>query len=267
MSRAGISVALAPWVVASLALAGCGDSEGGGSSNGSGGAGATGGAGASGGAGATGGAGGSGECGPDGPAPNETLEGTADPHGGSFTMDEALEGLPMGDGPLRAIITTELGEITCELFPNEAPNAVANFVGLARGRRAFREPGTGAWVRRAFYDGLIFHRVIDDFMAQGGDPLGTGTGGPGYQLNDEITTLVHQAGTLAYANSGPNTNGSQFYITEVVTDWLDGSYTIFGQCEPMTVIQALTAVPTAANDKPVTDVHTQAVVITRCAVE
>jgi peptidyl-prolyl cis-trans isomerase A (cyclophilin A) len=260
--------ALAGWAVAvaTAGLVGCGDDAAGdgGTGGGSGGTVGAGGQGAQGGAGATGGQGG---CGPDPANPDETVPGTTDPHAGSFSMDEALAGLPMGDGPLRAILTTEVGEITCELYPEQAPNSVANFVGLARGQRAWRDPSSGSWVKRRFYDGLIFHRVIDDFMAQSGDPLGTGFGGPGYQFADELTTLMHQPGTLAYANSGPNTNGSQFYITEVTTDHLDGIHTVFGACSPMTVIETLTAVPTGANDKPTPDVHIQTLEITRCPLE
>jgi len=203
-------------------------------------------------------------CGPDGPGPDEDLGTGPDPAGGVFSLDEALAGLPDGDGPLRAIITTEHGAVTCTLEATMVPNAVANFVGLARGQRPWRDPATGSWVKRRFYDGLIFHRIIDDFMIQGGDPLGTGMGGPGYDFADEITSLVHTPGTLAYANSGPNTNGSQFYITEVTTAWLDGGYTIFGYCEPLDVIQTLAALPTNASDKPLTDVHMQTVEITRC---
>ena len=135
---------------------------------------------------------------------------------------------------------------------------------IHNGRRPWLDPASHVWVKRRFYDGLLFHRIIDDFMIQGGDPLGTGFGGPGYQFADEITTLRHQAGTLAYANSGPDTNGSQFYVTEVATGWLDGGYTIFGSCEPPSVIRALAAVPTNASDRPLTDVHMLSVEITRC---
>jgi peptidyl-prolyl cis-trans isomerase A (cyclophilin A) len=258
---------LTPWLVLSLA---CSDEEGAGGSDTGGshaggshtGAGSTGGdeTGGSGGAGASGGA----ACGADDAGPDETIGPGADPTGGVFSLAEALDGLPPGAGPLRAIIRTEVGDITCTLADSEVPNGVANFVGLTRGRRPWREPGSNVWVRRRFYDGLIFHRIIDDFMAQGGDPLGTGTGGPGYQFADEITTLVHTPGTLAYANSGPNTNGSQFYITEIATDWLDGSYTIFGTCAPMATIEALAATPTGPNDVPLTDVHMLSVDITRC---
>jgi peptidyl-prolyl cis-trans isomerase A (cyclophilin A) len=252
-----------------LALVGCGDdSSGSGGSGGSGGdsTGAAGpggsGPGASGPGGAGPGSGGS-NCEPDVPAPNDEIPGSADPEAGDFTVDEALAELPEGPGPLRAIITTEKGVITCELFPDDAPIGVANFAGLARGRRPGRDAGT--WVRRRYYDGLAFHRIIDDFVAQGGDPLGTGTGGPGYQFVNEISAKLHVPGTLAYANAGADTNGSQFYITEVALPNLDGDYTVFGGCAPMDVIQALTSVPTDANDKPLEPVHTQTVEITRCA--
>jgi peptidyl-prolyl cis-trans isomerase A (cyclophilin A) len=203
------------------------------------------------------------ECGPDTSAPNETL-GSTDPTEGSFTLAEALAGLPEGDGELRAIFTTPYGEITCVLHPESAPNGVANFVGLARGTRPWLDPALNEWVLRRFYDGLTFHRIIDDFMAQGGDPLGTGMGGPGYKFADEISALSHAPGTLAYANSGPNTNGSQFYITEIATSWLDGGYTIFGSCSPMETIEELAATPTGAGDKPMEDVTMSTVEITRC---
>jgi peptidyl-prolyl cis-trans isomerase A (cyclophilin A) len=212
-----------------------------------------------------GGAGGVGGCGEDVKAPEEVLPDTTDPEGGNFTMAEALVDLPQGPGPLRAIIETELGTLTCELFPDEAPIGVANFVGLARGRRAFKDQETEKWVKRRYYDGIIFHRIIDNFVIQGGDPLGTGYGGPGYQFVNEDTPFTHVPGTLAYANSGANTNGSQFYIAETAQPGLDGGYTIFGECGPLDVISALAAVPTGANDKPLTDVHMQTVTITRCA--
>ena len=204
-------------------------------------------------------------CGPDVTVPDEVVVGTKDPTGGVFTLDQALEDLPEGPGPLRAIITTDLGELSCELRPDVVPISVANFVGLARGRRPWRDPKAGHWVKRAFYDGLIFHRVIPAFMIQGGDPLGTGMGGPGYKFDDELAGLHHEPGTLAYANSGPNTNGSQFYVTEVKTDWLDADYTIFGLCTPVNVVTSIAAVARDANDKPLVDVHMQTIRITRCA--
>jgi peptidyl-prolyl cis-trans isomerase A (cyclophilin A) len=138
-------------------------------------------------------------------------------------------------------------------------------VGLARGRRPWKDPVTKKWVNRRFYDGLIFHRVIDDFVIQGGDPLGTGIGGPGYKFADEISAKSHVPGTLAYANSGQNTNGSQFYVTETAQPSLNGGYTVFGLCSPPDVIATLAAVPVDAGDKPVTDLHIVKVTITRCA--
>jgi len=115
-----------------------------------------------------------------------------------------------------ATFNTPRGEIVCELFAKDAPNTVNNFVFLARDK---------------FYDGTVFHRVIADFMVQGGDPTGTGRGGPGYQFADEVKSNPHkhQVGTLSMANAGPNTNGSQFFITHVATNWLDGKHTVFGK--------------------------------------
>ena len=205
-------------------------------------------------------------CGPDvDAAPNPDLGVTKDPEAGNFTLDEALVELPMGPGPLRAIIETDLGTVTCVLHDVEAPIGVANFVGLARGRRAFKDPVTKKWARRRFYDGLTFHRVIAGFMAQGGDPLGTGTGGPGYKFVNEIAGLHHNPGTLAYANAGADTNGSQFYITETEQTQLDKGFTNFGACTPLDVVPKLTAVPTDGNDKPLTPLHMKTIEITRCA--
>lgn len=246
---------------------GCSSENGGTSGAGTAGAGGEGGtsSGTGGSGGQDGGAGGSGPCGDDVQAPEEILPGSTDPEAGDFTLDEALAELPQGPGPLRAIIETDLGTITCELFPNDAPIGVANFVGLARGRRAWRDPALMKWVKRRFYDGLLFHRVIDNFVIQGGDPLGTGFGGPGYKFSNEIAGLTHVAGTLAYANAGPGTNGSQFYITETDQPNLDGDYTIFGACEPLDVISTLAAVPVDPDKKPLTDLHMISIAITRCA--
>src|SRR5262247_1437023 len=123
---------------------------------------------------------------------------------------------------LHAHFTTSEGPFTVRLFDEQAPNTVANFVGLAEGTKEFTDPKTGQKTKRPFYDGLIFHRVIDGFMIQGGDPLGTGTGGPGYTFADEFhPKLRHsKAGILSMANRGPNTNGGQFFITLVPTPWL-----------------------------------------------
>src|SRR5499425_2896246 len=138
---------------------------------------------------------------------------------------------------LYAIFETNQGEITCELFPDKAPKTVANFRGLAEGTKEFTDDKTGQKTTRRFYDGLTFHRVIPKFMIQGGCPLGAGTGGPGYRFEDEFSKDLRfdRPGRLAMANSGPNTNGSQFFITEVPTPHLNGHHTIFGQCDDASV--------------------------------
>ena len=126
---------------------------------------------------------------------------------------------------------TSEGTFKIRLFDKEAPNTVGNFVGLAEGTKEWRDPATGERRKAPFYDGVTFHRVINGFMIQGGDRLGQGTGGPGYNFADEFhPKLRHdRAGILSMANAGPNTNGSQFFITHVVTNWLDGKHTVFGK--------------------------------------
>ena len=195
---------------------------------------------------------------------NEVLSDESDLVQGTFTLTQALVDFPEGEGALLAVIRTSMGDITCELQEEAVPNAVANFVGLARGTRPWFSDSDGAWVQRPFYEGLIFHRIIDDFMIQGGDPMGNGYGGPGYEFADEFAGLRHQPGTLAYANAGANTNGSQFYITEVATEFLDGGYTIFGYCTPLSTIEEIAAVETDSMDKPIQDVIIEGVDITRC---
>jgi len=130
-----------------------------------------------------------------------------------------------------AIFETSMGNIVCKLFDKEAPKTVENFIGLAEGTKEFKNESTGKNEKRNFYDGLVFHRVIPDFMIQGGCPRGDGRGGPGYTFQDEFhPSLKHaKTGKLSMANSGPNTNGSQFFITHIVTQWLDGKHTVFGQ--------------------------------------
>jgi peptidyl-prolyl cis-trans isomerase A (cyclophilin A) len=157
-----------------------------------------------------------------------------------------------GKGALIATIATSQGTLHCQLFEDKAPATVANFVGLATGQKPWQDPLTGKVMRgKPFYDGLIFHRVIPHFMIQGGDPLGAGTGGPGYQFDDEFAPdLTHQPGTLAMANAGPRTNGSQFFITEIETSWLNNKHTIFGQCKEVDVIGKIAAVPRGPMDKP-----------------
>jgi len=140
-----------------------------------------------------------------------------------------------------AIIETTDGNITCTLFPDKAPLTVANFIGLAEGTKAWKNPKTGQMMHTPLYDGTICHRVIPNFMIQCGDPAGNGTGGPGYDFKDEVDTglTFNQPGRLAMANSGPNTNGSQFFITEVPTPHLNGHHTIFGQCQDLDVVKRI----------------------------
>jgi peptidyl-prolyl cis-trans isomerase A (cyclophilin A) len=137
-----------------------------------------------------------------------------------------------------AIIETSAGNMTCTLFPGKAPIGVANFVGLATGMKDWRYPVDGTNKHGvSLYDGTIFHRVIPNFMVQGGDPKGDGTGDPGYRFKNEVSSdlLFDKPGRLAYANSSPDTNGSQFFVTEVAAPHLNGNYTIFGQCDDATV--------------------------------
>ena len=149
-----------------------------------------------------------------------------------------------GSGKLMVRFNTNQGVINCELFEKQSPLTVANFVGLARGLHAFTDPNTGKIEMRPFYDGLIFHRVIENFMIQGGDPLGRGNGGPGYQFAQEISQdLRHdKPGVLSMANAGPNTNGSQFFITELPKPSLDGGYNIFGQCNEIDIVKKIARV-------------------------
>ena len=137
-----------------------------------------------------------------------------------------------------AIIETTVGNITCTLFPDKAPVGVANFIGLAKGTKDWKSPATGRMIHgQPLYNGTIFHRVIPEFMIQGGSPSGRGDGDPGYAFKNETSPdlIFDRPGRLAYANAGPGTNGSQFFITEVPTPDLDGGYTIFGQCNPASV--------------------------------
>ena len=153
------------------------------------------------------------------------------------------------------LIKTNHGDIHVELFSDEAPKTVENFVELAEGRREFTDPKTGQKVQRPFYDGLIFHRVIADFMLQGGCPQGTGTGGPGYQFEDEFGSREPTRGVLAMANSGPNTNGSQFFINLVDTPWLMGKHTVFGKVtKGMDVVDKIGGVAVDGGSKPIEDV-------------
>lgn len=180
-----------------------------------------------------------------------TTPATPDPERGEFTLEEALAGLA-GGGPLRARIVTRVGTMDCELFPDRAPRTVANFVGLARGLRPFWDPCRQEWRRAPFYDGLLFHRVIPGFMIQGGDQIGTGNGDGGYEFADEFDpTLRHDGpGVLSMANSGPGTNGTQFFITEGATRWLDDKHSVFGRCRNAGVVARIAREPRDDEDRP-----------------
>ena len=166
---------------------------------------------------------------------------------------------------LNAHFTTSEGNFTIRLFDEEAPGTVANFVGLAEGTKEWTDPKTGQKVKRPYYDGLIFHRVIEGFMIQGGDPLGTGTGGPGYKFADEFTPKLRHGkpGILSMANAGPNTNGSQFVITLAATPWLDNKHSIFGEViAGMDVVQKIGRTPTSKpGDRPLKPIAIQTVKI------
>jgi len=165
-----------------------------------------------------------------------------------------------------AVFNTSEGNIVCRLFEKEAPKTVANFTELAEGKREWTHPVSRKKSKDKLYDGTIFHRVIPDFMIQGGDPAGSGMGGPGYQFEDETKGSPHKfdkPGKLAMANAGPNTNGSQFFITVAPTTWLTGKHTIFGEVvEGQDVVDKITAVPRNRQDKPAKDV-----VLTSLAIE
>jgi peptidyl-prolyl cis-trans isomerase A (cyclophilin A) len=165
-----------------------------------------------------------------------------------------------------ATIHTNHGDIRVELFGNHAPMTVENFVGLATGTREWVHPGTNESMSTPLYDGVIFHRIIKDFMLQAGDPLGMGFGGPGYQFKDEIHPELSftEPFILAMANAGPGTNGSQFFITTVPTTWLQGKHTIFGavtDADSQKVVLDIQAVPTGANDKPIEPVVISSITI------
>jgi peptidyl-prolyl cis-trans isomerase A (cyclophilin A) len=169
------------------------------------------------------------------------------------------------NGP-SVVMDTSMGRITCQFFQAQAPKAVANFIGLAQGTKDWTDPESKkVQQHKPFYDGTTFHRVIPEFMIQGGDPMGTGMGDPGYQFEDEFDPNLNfdVPGRLAMANSGPNTNGSQFFITEKAYDSLNQHYTIFGQCDEASVlvVQTIARVERDSNDKPLTPVLLKKVTI------
>ena len=168
--------------------------------------------------------------------------------------------------PVYALLKTSMGEVVVQLFEDKAPKTVANFVDLATGTKEWTDPKTRERVKRPLYNGTIFHRVIPGFMIQGGDPLGNGTGGPGYRFEDEFhSDLKHsKPGILSMANAGPNTNGSQFFIIHKATPWLDGKHSVFGEViKGQSVIDAIANVPRDFRDRPIKDVVLQEVIVSR----
>jgi peptidyl-prolyl cis-trans isomerase A (cyclophilin A) len=168
--------------------------------------------------------------------------------------------------PLYATMKTGMGDIVVLLFEDKAPKTVENFVGLATGTKEWTDPKSRARTKRPLYNGTIFHRVIPNFMIQGGDPLGNGTGGPGFRFADEFhPELKHsKAGILSMANGGPNTNGSQFFITQQATPWLDGRHSVFGEVvKGQEVVNAIVNVARDGRDRPLKDVVLLEVIISR----
>lgn len=189
-----------------------------------------------------------------------------DPHGGNFTLAEATAGLP-DSGVLTATLETSKGTLTCRLFEDEAPLTVANFVGLARGVRAFLHPKTRQWEKQPYFDGSPFHRVIPGFMVQTGDISGTGGGDAGYTIPNETSPKLkfNRPGMMGMANRGPNTGSAQFFITEATAAHLNGGYSLFGECKPASVVKAIASVRRNPDDKPVEPVTLVRVTVDRVA--
>ena len=173
----------------------------------------------------------------------------------------------MSDSNLYAVIETTMGDIRVQLYESESPKTVENFTGLATGEKEWKDPASGETQKgKPYFDGIIFHRVIPDFMVQTGDPTGTGMGGPGYNIGDEFDSRLSfdRPGVLGMANSGPNTGGSQFFITHKNTDFLDGKHTIFGQVvEGQDIVVAIAAVEIAAQDRPLKEISIKTIRIER----
>ncbi len=197
------------------------------------------------------------------PVPSTALPAPALPDAPSTQAHSAPPATPTGP---TVLFDTTMGRLTCQFYDKEAPQTVASFIGLATGTRTWTDPATQEKITgKPFYDGTQFHRVIPGFMIQGGDRLGTGTGDAGYFLPDEISPSLRfdVPGRLAMANSGPNTDGSQFFITEVPYPQLNGSYTIFGQCDAHTAVMvgSIARVERDASDKPLTPVIVKKVTV------
>jgi len=186
-----------------------------------------------------------------------------DPLGGRFSLADAVRDIP-GTGALLATIDTNKGTLTCKLFEDKAPITVANFVGLATGKRPWKDPASDAWVSRPAYDGTTFHRIIKGFMIQGGDAKGNGTGEAGFVIKDEVWEGARhdRAGLLCMANRGPNTNSAQFFITDDKAAHLDGGYTIFGECAPVDVVHTIASVP-LLGERPAAPVTIKKVTVAR----
>ncbi len=168
--------------------------------------------------------------------------------------------------PVYATLKTTMGDIVIQLYEDKAPKTVGNFIGLATGAKEWFDPKSKEKIKRPLYNGTIFHRVIPGFMIQGGDPLGIGVGGPGFRFEDEFhPDLKHsKAGILSMANSGPNTNGSQFFITHKATPWLDGRHSVFGEVvKGQEVIDAIGSAPRDSRDRPLKEITLKEVIITR----
>jgi peptidyl-prolyl cis-trans isomerase A (cyclophilin A) len=206
---------------------------------------------------------------PPPPPSRPTAAAGPDPLGGKFSLADATKDIP-GTGPLSATIDTSAGTVTCRLYDDKAPNTVANFIGLATGKRTWLDPASNSWTNKRAYDGTTFHRIIKGFMIQGGDPKGNGSGEPGYTIPDEMWPGAKhdRAGLLCMANRGANTNGAQFFITDSdgpSVRALDGyhTYTIFGECSPVATVQAISSVKTGPGDRPLTPVTINSVKISR----
>lgn len=187
-----------------------------------------------------------------------------DPLDGQFSLRQATEGLE-GSGSLVAEIATDFGLIRCDLYASKAPNTVANFVGLARGKRPWWNPYGGQWTDRPFYNGLTFHKVIPGSFVQGGSPTGSAEDGPGFEIDDEIDeSLSHdRAGILTMYNQGSNTGGSQFMILDGPAPHLNGRQTVFGHCEPDMLIGRLARVPQTDGNRPLTNLLIRSIRIVR----
>ncbi len=181
----------------------------------------------------------------------------------AYSEKKIFKGLPKG---YYAAIITDFGIIVFELYEKQAPKTVKNFVDLALGNKEWINPTTGSKIKKRFYDELIFHRVIPNFMAQTGCPKGDGTGGPGYEFEDEFdgNLLFDRPGRVAMANRGPNTNGSQIFITVVPTPWLNMRHTIFGQVvRGLDVVEKIVSVPRDNRDKPLQPIYIRKVLVKR----